>query len=212
MSGKPAQVSRGDRRKAKTRAALIGAAVGFLSEGRTSVSIQEITDAADVGFGTFYNHFDTKEDLFAAAVTATLDGWAALRARATAGLVDPAEIFARSFRVAGRLQPVHPTMVRLVLNSGAQVLSSEHGLRPGAVEDIGRGIESGRFAVRDVDAAVMMAGGLLLALLQMLESTDAPAGSTADLFAERALVMLGVASDEAHDICHRELPDISVEL
>ena len=59
---------------------------------------------------------------------------------------------------------------------------------------------------------MMMAGGLLLALLQMLESTDAPAGSTADLFAERALVMLGVASDEAHDICHRELPDISVEL
>ncbi|NDK91067.1 TetR/AcrR family transcriptional regulator [Gordonia desulfuricans] len=212
MTAKAEPSSRGDRRKARTRAALISAATDLLSSGRTTVSIQEITDAADVGFGTFYNHFSTKEELFAAAVAEALDGWSALREQATAGLTDPAEIFGRSFRLAGRLQHAHPTMAQLVLNSGAQVLLTDRGLRPGAVEDIERGIASGRFTVTDPEAGVMMVGGLLLGLLQMLESRDVSAGPTADLFAERALIMLGVDAAEARDICHRELPELTVEL
>ena len=32
--------------------------------------ILEITQAADVGMGSFYNHFETKEQLFDAAVEA----------------------------------------------------------------------------------------------------------------------------------------------
>jgi len=32
------------------------------------VPVLEITQAADVGMGSFYNHFDSKEQLFEAAV------------------------------------------------------------------------------------------------------------------------------------------------
>ena len=50
-----------DRRKARTRQALVDAAVQLIAEGRGErASIQEITDAADIGFGSFYNHFDSK--------------------------------------------------------------------------------------------------------------------------------------------------------
>ena len=212
MTAKAEPSSRADRRKARTRAALVSAATDLLSSGRTNASIQDITDLADVGFGTFYNHFSTKEELFAAAIAETLDGWSALRQQATAGLTDPAEIFARSFRLAGRLQQSNPTMAQLVLNAGAQVLVTDRGLRPGAVEDIERGIASGRFTVPDPEAGVMMVGGLLLALLQMLESRDVPAGPTADLFAERALLVLGVDAAEAHDIYNRDLPEVTLKL
>ena len=62
------QPSRLDRRKARTRQALIGAAVQLIAQGRGErASIQEITDAADIGFGSFYNHFDSKDELFATA-------------------------------------------------------------------------------------------------------------------------------------------------
>src|SRR5262245_61073903 len=71
--------SRLDRRKAQTRASLVRAAQAFLAEGRTVVSIQEITDRADVGFGSFYNHFDNKDELFNAAVAETLDNYARIR-------------------------------------------------------------------------------------------------------------------------------------
>ena len=43
--------NRVDRRKERTRSALLRAARRLLAEDRTNVSIQEITDAADVGFG-----------------------------------------------------------------------------------------------------------------------------------------------------------------
>jgi AcrR family transcriptional regulator len=54
-------VNRLDRRKAHTRAALINAAQTFIAAGRTNVAIVEITHAADVGIGSFYNHFHSKE-------------------------------------------------------------------------------------------------------------------------------------------------------
>ncbi|MGZ5404175.1 MAG: TetR/AcrR family transcriptional regulator, partial [Nocardioides sp.] len=60
------QVNRLDRRKARTRSALIAAAQTLIAEGRTNAPILEITQAADVGMGSFYNHFETKEELFEA--------------------------------------------------------------------------------------------------------------------------------------------------
>src|SRR5689334_24205499 len=117
-----AQASNGnrlDRRKARTRAALVAAARELLaSRDAAEVSIQEITDAADVGFGSFYNHFETKEDLFRAAVASTVEEWALFRDEAVAALDDPAEVFAASFRMAGRLQRQAPELARALLNSG----------------------------------------------------------------------------------------------
>lgn len=49
---------RGTRRKQETRARLLHAALLLLSEKNIErVAINEITEAADVGFGSFYNHF-----------------------------------------------------------------------------------------------------------------------------------------------------------
>ena len=63
------RVSRLDRRKARTRQALIDAAVRLIAEGRGDrASIQEITEEADIGFGSFYNHFDSKEALAVVAL------------------------------------------------------------------------------------------------------------------------------------------------
>jgi len=63
-----------NRRKARTRASLVAAARTLLaSRDPAEISIQEITDAADVGFGSFYNHFRSKQDLFDAAVDEVLE-------------------------------------------------------------------------------------------------------------------------------------------
>ena len=64
-AGDAPRVSRLDRRKARTRQAMIDAAVRLIAEGRGDrASIAEITEEADIGFGSFYNHFDSKEQLF----------------------------------------------------------------------------------------------------------------------------------------------------
>src|SRR5512139_474865 len=95
--------SRLERRKQLTRAALIKAAQGFLAAGRVNVPVLEITQAADVGMGSFYNHFDSKEQLFDAAFADVLDAHGALLDQLTASIDDPAETFACSYRLTGRL-------------------------------------------------------------------------------------------------------------
>ncbi|MEU2778010.1 TetR/AcrR family transcriptional regulator, partial [Streptomyces sp. NPDC007162] len=60
--------NRFERRRAETRQALIRAARQILAEtGDTSASIQAIAERADVGFGSFYNHFESKTELFDAS-------------------------------------------------------------------------------------------------------------------------------------------------
>src|SRR4029453_9390396 len=74
-----AAANRLDRRKARTRAALVAAARELLApRDPAEVSIQEITDTADVGFGSFYNHFESKADLFDSALEDVLEEHGAL--------------------------------------------------------------------------------------------------------------------------------------
>ena len=57
---------RGARRKRETRARLLDAALRLMAQkGMEGVAINEITEAADVGFGSFYNHFESKEAIYA---------------------------------------------------------------------------------------------------------------------------------------------------
>ena len=197
------------RRKARTHAALVAAAQSLLAEGRTNVSIQEITDTADVGFGSFYNHFSSKEELFGEAVQATLESYAALLGVARTGIDDPAEAFAASFRLTGRLRRQVPEQVRILLNSGTGVLVRDQGLAMLARADLTAAIATGRFDVDDPELALMLVGGALLGLLQLLEShPEVDDAEVSDEFAERLLRALGLPSDQARALCARPLPEL----
>jgi AcrR family transcriptional regulator len=57
------QPTRHQRRRQRTRKQLQDAMLALVLErGFDSITIQEITDRADLGRGTFYFHFDSKED------------------------------------------------------------------------------------------------------------------------------------------------------
>jgi AcrR family transcriptional regulator len=198
-----------DRRKARTRAALIRAAQMLIAEGRTNVPILEITQAADVGMGSFYNHFATKEQLFEAAVEAVMDGYGQLLDDLTADIEDPAEVFACSFRLTGRLYRREPELSRVLLNNVLRLLSADNGLAPRARRDIAAAVEAGRFDVADLDVAVTMTAGSLLALGHLLHNQpDRDDEETTDMVTEDLLRMLGVPRRQAHRICHLPLPDI----
>lgn len=191
-------IRRADPRRARTRAALVAAGRRLLAEGRVAVSVQEITDEASVGFGSFYNHFDSKDELFAEAVASVLDDWGAMRDVLVADIEDPAEVFATSFRMIGRTQRSTPELVRVILHQGTSILLTDRGLRPRAIADLRRGIEVGRFTVPDVEMALMMSGAALLGLIQLLDaSPDRDAAATADTYARHVLLMLGVEPAEA---------------
>jgi AcrR family transcriptional regulator len=182
------------RRKQRTRAALISAAQSFIAAGKLNVPVLEITQAADVGMGSFYNHFDSKDELFDAALTEVLDAHGALLDELTTSLEDPAEAFARSFRLTGRLFRQRPQESKVLLASGLALLNSDRGVAPRARRDVGAGVAAGRFHVED------------LTLLQ--DDPQRDDGVAADTVTEHVLQLLGMAADEAHRICQLPLPDL----
>ena len=198
-----------ERRKMRTRAALIRAAQTFIAAGTFNVPVLEITQAADVGMGSFYNHFDSKEQLFQAAVNEVLDELGAILDKLTAEGDDPAEIFARSFRLVGRVFRQRPNMSRVLLNTGVELISADRGLAPRALRDIDAATRAGRFSVDDPMLALAVAGGALMGLGQLLhdqpERDDAEA---ADRVTRDLLIMFGVPADQAAEICRRPLPDL----
>lgn len=208
MTSEPASPpTRIDRRKERTRNALLQAATTFLANGQPNVSIQQITDAADVGFGSFYNHFDSKEALFEAAVARVLETYGGVRDELVASYDDPAEVFAVSFRMTGRLQRQLPEIVRVILNEGMRVLVHDRGLAPRALRDIEAGVAAGRFDIDNLQLALMTAGGALLGLLQLLETEpDADAGALSDQMTVRLLRAFGMSKQDAADLCSRPLP------
>jgi AcrR family transcriptional regulator len=202
--------SRVERRKQRTRSALIKAAQRLIAEGKLNVPVLEITQAADVGMGSFYNHFRSKEELFEAAVADVLDAHGALLDRLTAAIDDPAETFATSFRLTGRLFRQRPQESEILLVNGLALLRSNRGLAPRAQRDISAAIEAGRFLIDDAELALAMAGGALLGLGALLrEDLERDGAVAADRATENVLRLFGLSAQEAHAICRRPLPDFA---
>jgi AcrR family transcriptional regulator len=208
MSAMSEPSNRLERRKRRTRAALVSAAQRLIAEGKVNVPVLEITQAADVGMGSFYNHFDSKEQLFEAAVADVLDAYGSTLDRLTESIEDPAETFATSFRLTGRLFRRRPQESGILLANGLELLSSERGLAPRALRDIQAGVAAGRFHVDDPQLAVAMAGGALLGLGNLLrDDPDRDDAAAADVVTENVLRLFGLDAAEARAICQRPLPD-----
>jgi AcrR family transcriptional regulator len=202
------QPNRLERRKQRTRAALVRAAQRLIAEGKINVPVLEITKVADVGMGSFYNHFDSKEQLFEAAIADVLDAHGAMLDRLTESIDDPAETFATSFRLTGRLFRRRPQESEVLLANGPALLSADRGLAPRALRDIKVGVDTGRFKVDDPELALAMAGGALLGLGKLLrDNPDRDDACAADSVTESVLRLLGLSAEEAHAVCQRPLPD-----
>src|SRR6476660_6819741 len=204
----PVADNRLQRRKMRTRAALIRAAQTFVAAGKLNVPVLEITQAADVGMGSFYNHFDSKEELFQVALDEIFDLFGTLLDHLP-NVEDPAETFARSFRLTIRWLRHRPDEARVLLNVGVGRLTSDRGLAPRALRDVTAANQVGRFKVADPELAVTVAAGALLGLTQLLDDQpERDPAKAADQVAEDLLRMYGLSPDEAREVCRRPLPDL----
>ncbi|MFJ9895561.1 TetR/AcrR family transcriptional regulator [Streptomyces sp. NPDC091280] len=200
--------NRFERRRAETRRALVRAARQILAEtGDTSASIQAIAERADVGFGSFYNHFESKTDLFEAAVVDALEEFGQTFDERLAGIDDPAELLASGFRLSARMAESHPELMQVVRHRGLGHLHTDNGLTRRALRDLQAGIASGRFATAEPVVALSALGGTLLSLVELrFARPDLDGDEAASALAEMVLLMLGLAPDDAHEVARRPLP------
>lgn len=200
------QVDGRTQRRQRTHDALLEAGVAFLQEGRTSATIEEITGRAGVGFGSFSNHFASREAYFGKAMLVVLDRYAEVLEAATTSISDPAERFATSFRLVGRMAQGQPARLAPFDAVGMDVLFNDRGIRPLVLRDLTEGVANGRFTPGDPHVLLLAVGGTLLALIRRLRD-DATADGEAitDVLTERLLCLLGVEPREAAALAHRPL-------
>ncbi|WP_369216800.1 TetR/AcrR family transcriptional regulator, partial [Streptomyces flavofungini] len=200
--------NRFERRRAETRRALVHAARQILAEaGDTGVSIQAIAERADVGFGSFYNHFASKAELFDAAVLDALEEFGQSTDERLTGIDDPAELVAAGFRLSACMADSHPELMQVLRRRGLGHIHRDNGLSRRAARDLEAGMASGRFTTVDPAVALSALGGTLLSLVELrFARPDLDGDQAARDLAEMALRMLGVPPDDAHEVAGRPLP------
>src|SRR5262245_29092410 len=88
-----------ERRREDTRRRLMKATYEIIARrGLEGLVIQDITEAADVGYGSFYNHFSSKEAIVEAVIDAALARSAALYEGLASHASDHVERFAFEMR------------------------------------------------------------------------------------------------------------------
>jgi AcrR family transcriptional regulator len=221
----PEREPRGARRKRETRARLLEAALRLMAEkGAEGVAINEITEAADVGFGSFYNHFESKDAIYAALVDWVFEDFADTLDRCAADLSDPAEVISVSVRHTLLRARREPVWGQFLIREGLSARALSQGLGQRLLRDVQKGAAAGRFGVADPLMSVLSVGGTVLAAIAADLQFATPASPMARGFAalgfdgedlpERAatvlLETLGLARAEAEEIAHRPLPAVSI--
>jgi AcrR family transcriptional regulator len=198
--------NRQTRRRRQTRARLIRAAAAlFARQGADNTRINEITDEADVGYGSFYNHFKSKEEIVEAVLAETLAAQGAAVAALTQGLEDPAEVVAVAHRHFVELARVDPDWAWLLIRLDLSQKLAIGSLGPFAEQDIAAGIKAGRFRVANRRIAMLDAGGALLAVMREVLDGRAPKDA-GRLHAEGVLRLLGLKDEEAAEVARRPMP------
>jgi len=155
--------SRTSRRTRETRRKLVEAGVALLRRADYAAApVAEITQLADVGLGTFYNHFAGKDELFDEAVQSVLNAQTERMAALAHADDSPVTTAAIAMHVVLGLAQSDPAVAVVVARNGLRLLDAEAALVPQARALVHAGQAAGSFAELDVDLALSLVGGSLL--------------------------------------------------
>ena len=211
---------RGERRKRETRTRLLRAAMSLMADrGLEGVAINEITEAADVGFGTFYNHFSSKEEIYTCIVNWVFEAFADALERSLNDVSDSAEIISSSIRHTMNRAKEDPLWGRFLVREGmsARSMRGGVGLAGRLNRDLAQGLEIGRFKASDSFVTFISVGATVLgAIVAELDSIgNEKDAKLMEALPERTaalvLTILGVDGLEATKIATAPLPPIHFE-
>jgi AcrR family transcriptional regulator len=193
------------RRRAAVRQRVLENAERLMeTHGVEAVTIDDITDAADIARRSFYHHFESKHDVLVPIARARTKGLNRRIDRLVASMDDPAEMVATGIRHALRRISGDPLCRWFVLRSGLPHDRLAEGLGESGTRDIRRGIESGRFRVTNARVVQTLLLGSMIAVLGARADGTLRDGDFDDA-ADHALRLLGVPVNEAHAIAHDRL-------
>lgn len=199
---------RRERKAEQTRRRILEAAQKQMAQGGPeSITIQAVTEGADIGQGTFYNYFKSRDELIDSVIVDVVENLGRRLDKLTAGMPDAAEIYSFSLRHLMHTAVSDPVWGWFMVRLGIAQEGLLNALGPRASRDLQIGVDSGRFKINDVALASAMTFGSLLAVMHNYldgDKTEDPS----DAYAESLLRMVGISPEEAHEIAQRPLPPL----
>lgn len=197
------------RRQRRNREALIDAARTIMTDkGVDAATMLEIAQRADVGAGTVYNYFKSKEDL-AIAVLETLMHDLALKIQAvTDTFDDPAQVYAYGIRTVLDTAITNTHWAQML--NRAEVIADAlfRVMGPFAIRDLRLASQAGRFEVSNADLVWRLTSHALIGAGLAITTGQLPA-SAADQVIVRLLCMTGIGSNAAVELAARPRPALA---
>jgi len=204
-------VSRVERKRMRARTRILEAAEELMrARGFDAVKIQDITDVADVGHGTFYTHFKTKMDVLvpilrtkARQVTDQLDDL-------TRDMTDPANVVSVSVRHMLTEISKDPLWTWFLFKSDLPMDQTREASGASAKRDIQMGVDAGRFIAHDEKTLEPFLLGALAGVIRDKYETGLNQAIIENC-AYILLLVLGLQKEEARKLSCTPLPPLSAE-
>lgn len=198
------------KRRNRTRTALMRSAYALMSaKGVDETTIQEITAEADVGFGTFYNYFASKDEIAAQVLDCVIEALGRRNdmANRKVGITDPVVIVANSVRLVALEMRTEPMWRWWLKRTDLMVTRMREAFMPFGIRDMELAVEKGSYRIPDND--LHTAWSFLIWLLagsitDIVEGYRPP--ETEAIMAEAVLRVMGVTVEDAARAARMPLP------
>src|ERR1700729_1434277 len=137
--------SRSERRKRRNRQALIEAGYQIMAEkGIDAATMSEISELADVGAGTAYNYFASKDELAMCVMEQVMDRLSQRIEAVTNSFTDPAQVYAFGIHNVMKAATTDQRWRWLLRRSEVIAEAMYRVMGPYAIRDIRHAVAAGR--------------------------------------------------------------------
>jgi AcrR family transcriptional regulator len=203
--------TRTDRRKRRNRQAMIAAGYEVMAQkGIDAATMSEIAELADVGAGTVYNYFASKDELAMCVMEQVMDRLAQRIEAVTNSFSDPAQVYAFGIRNVMKAATTDQRWRWLLRRSEVIAGAMYRVMGPYAIRDIRNAVAAGRYQVEDPELAWRQATHAIVGFSLAVCDKNVAAGKIEEAVVN-LLGMVGVTRHEAWEIARRQCPDLPSE-
>jgi AcrR family transcriptional regulator len=199
------------RRQRRNRDALIAAARDIMTDkGVEAATMLQIAEHADVGAGTVYNYFKSKDEL-AVAVLETLMYDLALRIQEiTDTFDDPAQVYAFGIRTVLDTATSDVRWAQMLNRSEVIADAMFRMMGPFAMRDLRLASQAGRFEVSNAELVWRLTTHALIGASLAITTGHIPVNAS-DQVVIRLLCMTGIGANAAVELAGRPRPALKPE-
>lgn len=194
------------RRQRRNREALVKAACAVMTEkGIDAATMLEIAELADVGAGTVYNYFKSKDELAIAVLEEMMHELALQIEKATVDVGDPAEVYAFGIRTVLETATTDLSWKQMMYRSEVIADALFRRMGPFAIRDLRNAMSAGRFPTREPELVWRLTSHAIVGV-SLAITTGQLALALKDDIVVQLLCLTGAGIDVATTIAGRPRP------